>query len=300
MIPFSFFLIVPGAELLLPFWLSIFPNSLPSQFLSDEDIQKKFTKRKEKQEVAAEKLIRLYPVYFNKLLKEPELDDEDRPALKELSELIRSRSALPTDLLQYRFLFKKYGSFRRFNAKQLVSISHFMSHEPVTGLKTINNILRLPLTLVNKLTKKQIKFELKYDSNWLLSAYAKVFIQRDLELFFTRLREADQLISYELEQLEKFAPEDIKKICFERGINIEQTLAEQIEDLKLWLSISNLRNVPHSLLLVSRINDFQAEQFHVDSNETQDEILRRVSSLEPNDNPLYLYSLKQICSTLSL
>jgi LETM1 and EF-hand domain-containing protein 1 len=30
MIPFSFFLIVPGAELLLPFWLSIFPNSLPS------------------------------------------------------------------------------------------------------------------------------------------------------------------------------------------------------------------------------------------------------------------------------
>jgi hypothetical protein len=51
-----------------------------------------------------------------------------------------------------------------------------MSHEPVTGLKTINNILKLPLTLVNKLTKKQIKFELKFDSNWLLSAYAKVFI----------------------------------------------------------------------------------------------------------------------------
>jgi hypothetical protein len=40
------------------------------------------------------------------------------------------------------------------------------------------------------------------------------------------LREADQLISYELETLEKFSPEDIKKICFERGINIEQTLAE--------------------------------------------------------------------------
>lgn len=30
MIPFSFFLLIPGAELLLPFWLSIFPNSLPS------------------------------------------------------------------------------------------------------------------------------------------------------------------------------------------------------------------------------------------------------------------------------
>lgn len=100
----------------------------------------------------------MFPFYFNKLLKEPELDDEDRPALKELSDLIRARSALPTDLLQYRFLFKKYGSFRRFNAKQLVSISHFMSHEPVTGLKTINNIVKLPFNLIYKLTKYRIKF----------------------------------------------------------------------------------------------------------------------------------------------
>jgi LETM1 and EF-hand domain-containing protein 1 len=35
-IPFSVFMIVPGAELLLPAWLVIFPNSIPSQFLSEE------------------------------------------------------------------------------------------------------------------------------------------------------------------------------------------------------------------------------------------------------------------------
>jgi len=35
-IPFSIFIIVPGAELLLPAWLVVFPNSIPSQFLSDE------------------------------------------------------------------------------------------------------------------------------------------------------------------------------------------------------------------------------------------------------------------------
>lgn len=29
-IPFSIFMIVPGAELLLPAWLVIFPNSIPS------------------------------------------------------------------------------------------------------------------------------------------------------------------------------------------------------------------------------------------------------------------------------
>jgi len=33
-IPFSLFIIIPGAELLLPAWLVVFPNSIPSQFLS--------------------------------------------------------------------------------------------------------------------------------------------------------------------------------------------------------------------------------------------------------------------------
>lgn len=32
-IPFSVFMIVPGAELFLPAWLVIFPNSIPSQFI---------------------------------------------------------------------------------------------------------------------------------------------------------------------------------------------------------------------------------------------------------------------------
>jgi hypothetical protein len=122
----------------------------------------------------------VFPSFFSRLLKEPELDDEDRPALKELSIMIRSKSALPTDLLQYRFLFKKYGSFRRFETRYLYHISHFMSHEPITGLKTINNIIKLPFNLIYKLTKYRIKFELKHDSNKFLSAYAKYFIVRDL------------------------------------------------------------------------------------------------------------------------
>jgi LETM1 and EF-hand domain-containing protein 1 len=41
-IPFSIFIIVPGAELLLPAWLVVFPNSIPSQFLSEDAKQKQF------------------------------------------------------------------------------------------------------------------------------------------------------------------------------------------------------------------------------------------------------------------
>jgi hypothetical protein len=37
--------------------------------------------------------------------------------------------------------------------------------------------------------------------------------------------------------------------------------------------------VPHSLLLIARINDFASESFAIDEDETADEILRRVSEL---------------------
>ena len=41
-VPFSIFIIIPGLELLLPAFLLVFPNSIPSQFLSDEAREKKF------------------------------------------------------------------------------------------------------------------------------------------------------------------------------------------------------------------------------------------------------------------
>ena len=41
-IPISIFLIIPGLEILLPPFLVIFPNSLPSQFISEEARLQKF------------------------------------------------------------------------------------------------------------------------------------------------------------------------------------------------------------------------------------------------------------------
>jgi len=63
-----------------------------------------------------------------------------------------------------------------------------------------------------------------------------------------------------------------------RGININGSRSERLSDLKLWLSISNKRNVPHSLMLVVRLHDFHSNRFHVDTNETEAEILRRSKS----------------------
>ena len=69
--------------------------------------------------------------------------------------------------------------------------------------------------------------------------------------------------------------EKLDQICFYRGIDINQTVAERKEDLKLWLAISNERNVPHSLLFTTRVLDFHSGMFSIGENETEDEILRR-------------------------
>ena len=50
-----------------------------------------------------------------------------------------------------------------------------------------------------------------------------------------------------------------------------------MKELKLWMSISNLRNVPHSLLLYSRIADYaQEDLFEISEDEDEYEVLRRV------------------------
>lgn len=46
-------------------------------------------------------------------------------------------------------------------------------------------------------------------------------------------------------------------------------------DLKLWLSISNLRDVPPQMLLFAMVREFMNDTFEVDENDTQEDILRR-------------------------
>ena len=82
------------------------------------------------------------------------------------------------------------------------------------------------------------------------------------------------------EQLDKYTEEELNYICFKRGIEIQnKSFDQKMKDLKLWLSISNLRNVPNSLLLFSRILDYASEDlFEISDDEDEYEVLRRAKS----------------------
>lgn len=74
-VPFSFFLIIPGAEILLPPWILIFPNSVPSQFMSDKEREQKFKEVKARQAAAAQKLLFTWPRFFSRLTEDAQISD---------------------------------------------------------------------------------------------------------------------------------------------------------------------------------------------------------------------------------
>lgn len=245
-IPFSFFLLLPGGELFLPAWVLIFPNSIPSQFVGEAERIKKFQELKERQEDAAEKLLFIMPNYLAKLLSNNSVPDDDKVQIRAFKQLIKSDKFLPTDLLEYRKLFTKYGKFNLFQTKSLIHMAHFMSISPVTGLNTINNILSL------------FKVKIPVDAP-VIKYMTQMLVARELNMYFRRLRQEDLML--DLEDIDKYPDQQLTKVCFERGININQPRTEQLADLKLWLSISNKRNIPHLLLLIIRLHDFNTNRF---------------------------------------
>ena len=77
-------------------------------------------------------------------------------------------------------------------------------------------------------------------------------------MYFRKLRLEDSWL--DMEDIDNYPESQLTKICFQRGINITQGRPEQLRDLKLWLEISNKRNVPHSLLLWVVLNDFHQRE----------------------------------------
>lgn len=185
--------------------------------------------------------------YFAKLVRDPLVNPSDVPDLVALVATLRKEDSLPTDFLQFRHIFHKYANFRNFDTKTLVHMANFMAIEPVTGLNTLNNIL--------KLFKVQIPVDGKY-----VKSLTRLIVARELKMLFAQLRNEDLTLWFE--QLDEFADRQLDKVCFRRGIEIqEQNRKQKLEDLKLWLSISNQRNIPALLLLLTRVNDYMNNAF---------------------------------------
>jgi hypothetical protein len=80
-----------------------------------------------------------------------------------------------------------------------------MSLNPVTGINTINNLL------------KPFKVKIPIDAP-IVKYLTKMVITRELNLYFKKLRDEDVLMSFE--QLDALTEDELNFICYKRGIEI--------------------------------------------------------------------------------
>ena len=74
----------------------------------------------------------------------------------------------------------------------LQHIAHFMSLNPVTGVNTLNNVLRL------------FKVKIPVDGP-IIKYITKILLTRELNLYFGKIRKEDELMSFE--NIDKFYEE---------------------------------------------------------------------------------------------
>ena len=88
--------------------------------------------------------------------------------------------------------------------------------------------------------------------------------------------------------MDQFDDSTLNLICLKRGIEIDTTREEKLKDLKVWLTISNLRDVQHMLLVVTRVFDYSFDAFEENAEMNEYQILRTC----PNE--IYFYTLQRV------
>ena len=205
-IPFSFFIIIPGAEILLPAYLAIFPNAIPTQFVSEVRKSKAFADRLKLKDVAGSRLAIYYLQQLKHRENDPSLSPEEQNNVWRLRRLAKDIHALPTDLLTHKETFVKHVQ-GHFSHEALKDVCMFHGLLPKTGFNAINLLLQ-----------KIFKVEIPIDAP-IVGSISRVVLERQIRLHYRKLRREDMIIHSET--LEEVYPlEVIHQMCLDRGIEI--------------------------------------------------------------------------------
>lgn len=129
LIPFSMFLIVPFAELLLPVALKIFPNLLPSTYESSSDVKKKRARLSKARTNASEFIKRTMEESGLKLSKK--ISEKEKEAFVSFFDTISMGKTPDKDhLIKVARMFKNDQVLDNLSRHQLVAMTRYMSLRP--------------------------------------------------------------------------------------------------------------------------------------------------------------------------
>lgn len=224
LVPVAFFLIVPFMEFLLPFALKLFPNMLPSTFQAsykkEEDMKKQLRLRL----ALAGFLQNTMKDVLKGRRDSDQASDETKSTAEEVLDFIeRAQSGQPLNVeetLRISTLFNDELMLDNVSRPQLVGMSRFM------GLQPYGNDHFLRFQLRSKI--------------------------RDL-------KKDDQQIIWE--GLDSLTKEELQLACSERGMrSTGLTKTGYLRQMKQWLDLSIEKNVPASLLVMSRALNITASE----------------------------------------
>ena len=161
-IPFTPFLMVPFAELLIPFYIMLFPNAMPSQFYEKKTIGE-VTNKKVFMQTKAHGILNQK---LNQVLGEDFLDLQTQvnDALKLESEQGKSEQIKMLDQKIFNQLasnWKQYREHLKFEKLTVVEkecVLAYFYKDFVSGVNIINRVINSPFTTYNLIKKKYNKF----------------------------------------------------------------------------------------------------------------------------------------------
>ncbi|RDX62462.1 Mitochondrial proton/calcium exchanger protein, partial [Mucuna pruriens] len=213
LVPFAVFVIVPFMEFLLPVFLKLFPNMLPSTF-QDKMKEQEALKRRLKARIE-------YARFLQDTVKEmaKEVQNSRSGELKKTAE----------DLDDFLNLIRRGAS---------------VSNEEILGFAKLFND---ELTLDN-ISRPRLVNMCKYMgiSPFGTDAYLRYMLRKRLQ----RIKEDDKLI--QAEGVDSLSEAELREDCRERGMLGLFSVEEMRQQLRDWLDLSLNHSVPSSLLILSR------------------------------------------------
>ncbi|GFE54737.1 LETM1 family protein [Babesia ovis] len=237
LVPFSFFLIVPFAELLLPVVIRLFPQMLPSTFRtdnskSDDYLQKKLLAKKELAQFFQE----LVQQRTNQILQD-ELDSSLKTkmeALKNFQERILNKDdkdvnpfLSSNELLVFAKIFKKEFKLDQMNLETLKVMCKLLGITP-------------------------------------FSVRSHVVLQ--LRHHLLKIQREDRLIMWE--GVESLSTEELQEACRDRAMKFYNISREQLQQqLQQWLDLSSMPEISPILLLWSRCITMTHEPMAIEADD---------------------------------
>ncbi|AGO10006.1 AaceriAAR016Wp [[Ashbya] aceris (nom. inval.)] len=221
LVPFSAFLIIPFAELLLPFALKLFPNMLPSTYISGKEKQQKRVK----------------------------LEEVRRKTSNFLQETLEESSLLNYNSVEGSEKRKKFLSFfQKVNSPKDGNVSVFTHEEILSIAKMFKND-----TVLDNLSRPQLVAMAKYMS--LRPFGTDNMLRYQIRYKLKTIMEDDKKIDYE--GVESLSTEELYSAAASRGIKAFGVSREElVEKMKVWLELRLRQRVPSVLLILSSAYTF--------------------------------------------